>query len=126
MPHVRATDAPEFVAHGTHHKGLATPQQGSTEVTVVREVLEPGAADPPHQHDREEVVVVVSGEAATATIGDEDHALAPRDAVIIPPHTTHQLANTGAMPLDTLATHPAGTRYLRPDGDEAPSPPWTQ
>ena len=113
MAHRRATDAPEYVVAGRHVRGVATPSQGSAEVTVVRAVLEPGATEPPHQHDREEVVVVLSGETASATIGPEEHTLEPRDTLIIPPQTTHQFTNTGDTPLETIAIerrHVSGVR----------------
>ena len=126
MAHRHATDTPEYVVAGRHVKGVATPSQGSAEVTVLRAVLEPGAAEPPHQHDHEEVVLVLSGETARATIGAEEHRLEPRDTLIIPPQTTHQLANTGDRPLETIATHPSGTQFLTPDGTAGKTPPWTR
>lgn len=48
-----------------------------------------------HVHpDAEELVVVTTG-TGTATVGEEEHGVAPGDVLYIPPHAEHEVRNTG-------------------------------
>jgi len=97
--------------------GLATPQHGAREVSVILQRQEPGGRNPSHRHDREEVLLMRAGEAQL-TLGDEQFALAAGDSAIIPAQTLHQIENTGTSPAEWLLIAPAGVRFFRPDGEE--------
>jgi quercetin dioxygenase-like cupin family protein len=61
---------------GNFGSGLATPSRGAAEVSVIRQRQQPGGANPPHMHDREEVMVLLAG-AVTVTVAAEPHPLDP-------------------------------------------------
>lgn len=109
---------------GNAGAALATPSQGATQVSVIRQRQQPGGANPLHTHDREEVLVLLAGEI-TVTLGGDVHAISAGDTVIIPPRTPHHLANTGDAPAEWLLIAPAGVRFFHADGAEG-VPPWAQ
>jgi quercetin dioxygenase-like cupin family protein len=80
---------------------------------------------PPHRHDVEEVIVVLSG-SCTARIGEETHTLSAGDACLIPAGTLHQVINSGEEAWECLTAMKVGARFIRPDGNETPTPPWTK
>ena len=102
---------------GNSTGGLATPQHGAREVSVILQRQEPGGRNPSHRHDREEVLLVRAG-AVRLTLGDEEFALAAGDTAIIPAETLHQLENRGDTAAEWLLIAPAGVRFFRPDGEE--------
>ncbi len=109
---------------GNFGSGLATPSRGAAEVSVIRQRQKPGGANPAHTHDREEVMVVLSGEL-TIDMGGEHHRLAPGDAVIVPSGTPHRVENAGAEPAEWLLVAPAGVRFFHMTGEEG-TPPWSR
>ena len=109
---------------GNFGSGLATPSRGAAEVSVIRQRQKPGGASPAHTHDREEVMVVLSGEL-TIDMGGEHHPLAPGDAVIVPSGTPHRVENAGAEPAEWLLVAPAGVRFFHMTGEEG-TPPWSR
>jgi mannose-6-phosphate isomerase-like protein (cupin superfamily) len=57
--------------------------------------LAPGAGTTPHHHVRtEEIYYIIEG-VGLARIGDETRAVAPGDAIAIPPGVVHQIRNPG-------------------------------
>ena len=124
MAVIRAADVESFELMGNHMRGLATPTRGAAEVAVWRGSMEPGAATPPHTHDREEVVVVLAG-AGSASMNGERVDVAPGDVLIVPPNTLHQLFATKGEAFDGLAVMPLGTRTFTPDGEELETP-WAE
>ena len=103
--------------NGNSTGGLATPQRGAREVSVILQRQEPGGHNPSHRHDREEVLLVRTG-AVRLTLGDEEFALTAGDTAIIPAETLHQLENSGDGVAEWLLIAPAGVRFFRPDGEE--------
>ena len=117
----------ELEASGTEGNfagGVATPSRGATEVSVVRQRQAPGAANPSHSHDREEVMVVLSG-TVRVTAEKEDAELSAGDALIVPANAIHQIGTVGETEAEWLLAAPAGVRFLFADGREA-SPPWAK
>ncbi|MDW5596641.1 cupin domain-containing protein [Conexibacter stalactiti] len=123
MPLATLADAPTFAREGFTFRSLAVPSRGSAELAVWALEAAPGACSEPHSLDREEVFVVAAG-TLTATVGDERHALAAGDALIVPPGTPLQLANDGAETARLTVCTSAGMR-ARLNG-EAFTPPWAQ
>jgi quercetin dioxygenase-like cupin family protein len=122
---VRDADIPEFELMGNHMRGLATPSRGAAEVAVWRGVTEPGATTPPHKHDHEEVLVVLSG-SGSASMDGEQMDVSPGDVLIVPPNKLHQLFGPAdGEPLDAIAVMPIGTRTFLPDGEELQAP-WAE
>lgn len=120
---VRADDAPLEGAGGNRYAGLARPATGARELVVARALKEPGAASVAHSHDREEVVVVLAGEAI-ARVGDEEHRLGPGDTLIVPPGVVHQVSNPGPATLECVLAKPAGIGFFAPDGEPMATPSW--
>ena len=126
MNHViRGSQAETFSVQGNHMTRLIAPSIGASEVMAWRATMDAGAASPPHRHDHEEIVVMLSG-TLLAKIGEQEAVLTPGDACLIPASTLHQVINTGTDPCSMLITMQVGTRFLRPDGSETPAPPWTR
>lgn len=93
---------------------IATPPAGAAEVSVIRQRQQPGGQNPPHSHDREEIIVMVGG-WVEISIDGERHQLGPGDAVILPPDVLHQLRNRGGEPADWLLIAPSGIRFFHAD-----------
>ncbi len=75
--------------------------------------MDAGAATPPHQHDHEEVIVVMTGNGR-ARIGTDERTFQAGDTLILPAGAVHQLfADTAVesitvMPLGSVITTPTG------------------
>lgn len=67
-------------------------------IQFVHHVLIPPAGRHVHElhvhPDAEELVVVTTG-TGTATVGEEEHDVAPGDVLYIPPNAEHEVRNTG-------------------------------
>jgi quercetin dioxygenase-like cupin family protein len=125
MTIIKSSDAQTFEVQGNHMTKLIAPSTGATEVMAWRAKLSPGAASPPHRHDVEEVVVVLSG-SCIAKLDGAEHTLSAGDACVIPPNTLHQVINTSDEPWECITAMKVEARFIRPDGSETPSPPWTK
>ncbi len=108
--------------NGNRTNGLVTRAGGATEVSVVRQEQEPGGFNPPHMHDREEVMLIRQG-VVTVTVGEESVQLAPGDLLVVPAHTLHQVRNAGDTTGEWLYLSPTGMRFLKPNGEEV-VPSW--
>jgi len=61
--------------------------------------IEPGAdGGPPEEHDGDQIIYVVEGEALVR-IGDREHKAAAGTLVMIPARTRHHVKNPGRVPL---------------------------
>ncbi|HST42713.1 MAG TPA: cupin domain-containing protein [Conexibacter sp.] len=121
MPLATLAEAPTFAREGFTFRPLAVPSRGSTELAVWALEAAPGARSEPHSLDREEVFVLATG-ALAATVGEERHALAAGDALIVPPGTPLQLRNDGAETALLTVCTSAGMRAQL--NGEAFTPPW--
>lgn len=63
MPLHRRSAPPDDARDGNAYHSLATPRSGAGEIVMVRATKDPGASSRAHSHDREEVVLIVSGRA---------------------------------------------------------------
>src|SRR6516164_10532785 len=123
MAVIRGSEYKEFELMGNHMRGLATRGRGAQEVAVWRGRTDPGAATPPHKHDHEEVLVILSGSGKVKIQGDQV-LVSSGDVVIVPPRTHHELAaDEQGEGLDAIAVLPAGTKNNIPSewrGTQAP------
>ena len=103
---------------------LATPSLGSHEVSVIRQRMAPGHANPPHTQTHDEVMVLLSG-CLTVVAGEQPTELQAGDALTIPAQTTHSLENRGTDDAEWLIISAAGMQFHGPDG--APmTPDWAR
>jgi mannose-6-phosphate isomerase-like protein (cupin superfamily) len=101
---------------GIEHLTLAGGAQSLTRLSLWRQTMAPGSATPPHQHDCEEVVLVLEGSGEVRWEG-RTLPFRPDSTLVIPPRVAHQIVNTDTVPLVTVAAFsatPVGT--FLPDG----------
>lgn len=91
---------------GVVNQTLASAATGLKHLSMWRNVMDPGAATPPHRHDCEEVVLVLSGRGEVH-LGGEVVAFGPDCTLVIPPHVDHLIVNTGGEPMVTVAAFSA-------------------
>lgn len=121
---VRGQELEVSGTEGNFAGGVATPSRGASEVSMIRQRQAPGAANPPHSHDREEVMVMLSG-TVKVTAEKEDADLSAGDALIMPANVVHQIETIGEAEAEWLLAAPAGVQFMFADGREA-SPAWAE
>lgn len=108
---------------GIEHLTLACADQGLARLSLWRQSMAPGSATPPHQHDCEEVVLVLEGSGELHMDG-KVVPFGPDSTLVLPPNVPHQILNTGNVALKTVAAFsatPVGT-FL--PGGEPLELPW--
>jgi quercetin dioxygenase-like cupin family protein len=93
-------------------------------LSVNRQRQRSGGNNPAHTHDREEVMVMLSGVVALILDG-EPHTLAAGDVAIIPPAVSHQIENHGSEAAEWLLAARSGFRFFHANGEEA-FPDWSR
>ncbi|ADB53045.1 cupin domain-containing protein [Conexibacter woesei] len=121
MPHATLADAPTFERPGFTFRPLAVPSRGSVELAVWALEIAPGAVSESHSVSREEVFVLGSG-AVAAVVGGSRAALAPGDALIVPPGVELTLSNDGETAARLTVCTSAG--MLGTVGGRTFPPPW--
>ena len=82
-------------------------------VMLVRNVIEPHATVPAHQHPHEQILYVVSGEC-DAVIGGETHRMAAESMALIPSNVEHSVLVTSEEPLVAIDIFsPIRTDFLK-------------
>jgi quercetin dioxygenase-like cupin family protein len=122
MPIITGPDRPTHELGDARFTSLATPSRGSTETSVWRVALAPGAPGVPHRVTREEVFVVLSG-TARLSLGAVAGVAAPGDAIVVPADTAFAIGNDGAEELQLLCCLPVGGQAVTADGATF-TPPW--
>ncbi|MEP6650044.1 MAG: cupin domain-containing protein [Lapillicoccus sp.] len=103
---------------------LATPSRGSQETALWRVELAPNTPASPHSLTREEVFVVLDGEASVR-IGGVPASAHPGDAIVVPADVDFELANNADLPLTLLCCLPVGGQGRMPGGEPF-TPPWAE
>lgn len=124
MPVITAPADATHTLGSTRFTSLATPSRGSQETSVWRVEIAPRTPATPHSLTREEVIVVLNGEATVEIDGVGD-AARPGDAIVVPAGVEFALANDGDQPLRLLCCLPVGGQGRIADGDPF-TPPWAQ
>lgn len=124
MPIIKAADAPTFELPATVFTGLAAPSRGSTENSVWRVSLGPTEGGAAHSLDREEIFVMLAGNAVV-TMDGVPHALAAGDALIVPAHTVISLANPGPEQAELVCVFPVGGKATLAESGDTITPPWS-
>jgi quercetin dioxygenase-like cupin family protein len=109
---------------GARFTSLATPSRGSTDTSVWIVELEPGHPGQPHRLTREEVFVVLEGQAQVSLDGETSRA-EPGDAIVVPAGVPFALAAVGEQPLRALCCLPVGGQGQLADGEPF-TPPWAR
>lgn len=122
MPITRDSDVSPFERMGNEMQGLATPSRGAREVMVWRTRVAPGGGPPVHKHDREEVVVIVSGTGRVVEADGSEYKFGPGDTIHAPAGLVHELVADKGVAVEWIACMPVGTKTLRPDGTELTTP----
>jgi len=124
MAVVPAPSTPTHELGDARFTSLATPSRGSSETSVWLVEIAPGAEGTPHRLTREEVFVVLSGEARVSLAGEVSVATAG-DAIVVPPRVPFALAPAGDQPLRALCCLPVGGQGQLADGEPF-TPPWAE
>jgi quercetin dioxygenase-like cupin family protein len=125
MSIIRGSGLPQIETPGGNRTtALATPSRGASELSIILQRQQPGGMNPAHHHDREEVMVMLSGEVALI-LNDEPRGLVGGDIAIIPAHVAHRIENRSAEPAEWLLVAPAGVRFFHDGGEEA-FPEWSR
>ena len=118
----RNVDAARAAIPGIHHQTLAGQMSGLAHLSIWRQVMDAGAATPPHRHDCEEVVIVEAGSGELRVDGVA-HAFGPGTTLVIPPDVNHQIVNTGKATMQTLAVFSVSpVAVFQPNGAPLPLP----
>jgi quercetin dioxygenase-like cupin family protein len=112
---------------GILHATLAGSEQGLKHLSVWQQILEPGAATPPHRHDCEEVVLCSAGRGelrfAHHEEGNRRLSFGAHQTVSIPRNALHQLVNVGREPLHIVAVFSKSPVEVQlPDGEPVALP----
>lgn len=124
MPVIKSSAAPEFELPGLKVIGLAAPSRGARETSVFRIALAPNTPGTVHSFDREEIFVVLSGDAQV-TMGHETLHISSGDALIVPAGQPFSVANDSSRPFEAVVALPVGGRAAFPSG-ESFVPPWIE
>jgi mannose-6-phosphate isomerase-like protein (cupin superfamily) len=107
---------PQSALPGIRHTTLAGADNGLARLSVWRQTIAAGEATPPHRHDCEEVVVILSGHGELHVAGSV-HRFGPDTTLVLQPDVDHQIVNTGTEPLTSIAVFSATpVRVVFPDG----------
>ncbi len=101
--------AREDVRRGIQRAGL-----GGEGIVCQFAWIEPGAELRPHQHDHEQIVLILEGECIYH-VGGVPHACRAGSFVRVPPYTEHYIEVSGSSPvvnLDIFAPVPEAYRHL--------------
>ena len=110
---------------GIRHRTLAGPDDGLSSLEVWSQSIAGHGATPPHQHDCEEVVLILAGRGLLAMNGT-DMPFQAGDTLIIPRGVAHQILNDGEHELRLFAAlGMAPVRAAFPDGTPI-ALPWQQ
>ena len=101
----------------------SAPSLGGDELAMWTVELAPGEVAPPHQHDRELLLHLLSGRAE-GSVGGTAVSLAAGDTLSVPARAEFTLGATGGAPARALACTRAGMVVTMADGT-AMTPPWT-
>ena len=96
----------EAVVETRPHRGVffRVLQQTARSQTAVMTVAPGSDAGPEEEHEGDQIIYVVEGEAIVGVAGKE-HAAGPGALVMIPAHTRHHVRNTGRVPLFVISVY---------------------
>jgi quercetin dioxygenase-like cupin family protein len=96
------TDLPAARLPGVEHRTLAGSDDRLEQLSIWQQSLAPQARTPRHQHDCEEVIVVLSG-AGELYIEGRVHEFCAGTTLVIPAGVTHEIRATGTTAVQLIA-----------------------
>ena len=124
MTVIRQQDAVAHRLHGAAFHSFVAPSSGSGELCAWRLEVAPGTPGVPHRVNREEVLLVLTGEL-TATVDGVGTQVRPGDVVFVPAGATFGLDNASGAPATAWVTTTVGLEATLADGSSI-SPPWVR
>ena len=124
MPVLTTPESPTHRLEGTTFTSVATPSRGSSDLAVWSVEMAPRTPGTPHSLTREEVFVVLVGEASVRLNGEQATAH-PGDAIVVPAGIPFEVANDDDSVLRLLCFMQAGGQARLADGTLI-TPPWAQ
>ena len=125
MQVVKIEDLPLLQLPGATHRTVAGGMNGMRQGEVWLQSLDPGGATPMHQHDCEEVVILLKGRCA-CICGNERVEFGPGSVLTLEPNVPHQLMSIGDEPLLGYGFFTMGPVIVEaPGGGHIPMP-WDQ
>ena len=106
---------------GNRLRGLAIPSRGSTEIMLWNHTAEAGGSSPPHWHDHDQVIYVLSG-SGRVVVGETEFEVTAGDVIVAPARIQHQVHAAADELLDTIAAMPATLKTFSPDGSQLDQP----
>ena len=95
MPVIDQNAIPEVLMRaGVSGKFIVSKDTGSHGLTMLINIVQPGASIPLHRHTAEESGLVIEGEI-WARIGDQQYIVTPHEVVVFPPTVPHAWGNAG-------------------------------
>jgi quercetin dioxygenase-like cupin family protein len=122
MPVIRKQDAVQHQLHGATFNTFVAPSAGSSELCAWRLDVAPGTIGVPHRVNREEVLLVLTGEL-TATIDGAGTTVRAGDVIFVPAGGQFALDNASDAPATAWVTTSTGLEGTLADGSSI-SPPW--
>lgn len=98
---IQNSELPLAALPGIENVTLAGSLNGLKNLSVWRSRMAPGAATPPHRHDCEEVVLILSGRGVLNLDG-QDHRFGPDSTLVVPRNLPHQIFNGGDGPMELI------------------------
>jgi mannose-6-phosphate isomerase-like protein (cupin superfamily) len=123
MPVISTPDSHTHELHGARFTAMVSPSRGTVETCIWQVEIPVAAPSTPHEMTREEVLVILAGQAEVR-LGDDRFHAGVGDVVVVPPDTLFDLTNEGDEPLRALVYLPVGGQ-ARIDGATF-TPPWAQ
>jgi quercetin dioxygenase-like cupin family protein len=124
MPVLREQDAVQHRLHGATFNSFVAPSSGSSELCAWRLEVAAGTTGVPHRVNREEVLLVLTGEL-TATINGAAAALRAGEVAFVPAGALFGLDNVSDAPATAWVTTSIGLEATLADGSLI-SPPWVR
>ena len=101
--------------------GIATPSLGAKDSEIWRSQIEINSKTPLHQHEAEEIVVLLSGTLEAEVNGKSVSCTAPC-TIILPANEPHMLKNIGDIPTDQILIMKSQSKISDQSGQEMQLP----
>ncbi|MEY2248215.1 cupin domain-containing protein [Streptomyces sp. BF23-18] len=122
MPVVRSSEAVAHEVHGARFVSYAAPRSGSKELCAWRAEIPAGHQAPVHTVNREEILLLLSGELLV-TLDGRTERITAGDTVIITPGATLGIENPAQEAALCWVTTSIGLQAELADGSTL-TPPW--
>lgn len=123
MSIIRSSDSVEYDVHGARFASYASPRTGSNDLCAWRVSIPPNSVGALHQPSREEILLVLEGEARV-TLGGELFTVSPGDVIVVPPESPFRI-DAGSAGATMWVTTRVGLEATMPDGSRF-APPWAR